>query len=222
MLRPAVVLSLLLAACGGGGSQNPGDDDDDVDAPPPIDADLPNIDSSIDKSAGCVSNFGNDLTDGFGRLDGILVAVVPPGSDCPRPNDDHIILEVRQGGKVFRMVGAVISGSGNPVMAMAERDAALTGPAWSEGWHPGIAFDYVTTMGLHRLDFTPTPMQDMVDAIDRAAVINGKISIFATVEDQHDSAHLIHRNEGNKDGAIVIDAAGSPHYMMFRFDNQLF
>jgi hypothetical protein len=216
-----VLFVLALVACGGGGSQTP-PGDDDIDAPPPIDAKGPNPDSNIDKSAGCVSSFGNDLTDGFGRLDGILVAVVPPGSDCPRPNDDHIILEVRQGGKVYRMVGAVISGSGNPVMAMSERDQALVGRAWSEGWHPGIAFDYVATMGLHRLDFTPTPMQDMVDAIDRAAVIGGKISIFATVENQHDSAHLIHRNDSNKDGAIVIDAAGSPHYMMFRFDNQLF
>ncbi len=217
MLRLAPLL--LIVACRGGSDPDPGVD---PDAPKPIDADLPNIDSSIDKSAGCVSSFGNDLTDGFGRLDGILVAVVPPGSDCPRPNDDHIILEVRLNGQVYRMVGAVISGSGNPVMAMAERDHALTGAAWSEGWHPGIPLDYVADMGLHRLDFAPTPMQDMVDAIDRAAIIGGKVSIYATVEQQHDSAHLIHRNESTKDGAIVINADTSPHFMMFRFDNQLF
>jgi hypothetical protein len=221
-MRPGVRIALAVAAslagCGG---------NDPVpampDTPPPVDAPGPRPDSSIDKSAGCVGQFGNALTDGFGRLDGTLIAVVPPGSDCPRPNSTHLILEVRQGGAVYRMVAAVVSDFGNPVMALAERDAALAGPAWQEGWHPGVGFDYVSTMGLHRLDFVPSPMQDLVDTIDRAAVIGGKISVFATVEQQHDSAHLIHRNQSNQDGAIVFGAdSASPHYFMLRFDNQLF
>ena len=37
-----------------------------------------------------------------------------------------------------------------------------------------------------------------------------------------DSAHLIHRNQSNKDGAIVFGADTSPHYFLLRFDNQLF
>jgi hypothetical protein len=218
VVRIALV-AVALVGCGGGGPAP-----SSPDSPPPVlDAPGPRPDSSIDKSAGCVSQFGDALTEGFGRLDGTLVAVVPPGSDCPRPNSTHIILEVRQGGDVYRMVTAIVSDFGNPVMALAERDAALAGPAWQEGWHLGVAFDYVNTLGLHRLDFTPTPMQDLIDTIDRAAVIGSRVSVFATVEDQHDSAHLIHRNQSNRDGAIVFDADGaSPHYFLLRFDNQLF
>jgi hypothetical protein len=66
-------------------------------------------DSGVDKSGPCVDTFGTSLTDGVGRLDATVIAVVPPGSDCPRPNSTHLILEVRQGGGRHRMV-AVRSG----------------------------------------------------------------------------------------------------------------
>jgi hypothetical protein len=214
-----IALIAVLAACGGGDPSVVDPDATPVADGPPG----PRPDSSIDKSAGCVNNFGDDLTEGFGRLDGTLVAVVPPGSDCPRPNSTHIILQVRQGGDVYRMVAAVVSDFGNPDMALLEREAPLAGPAWQEGWHLGVPFDYVATMGAHRLDFTPVAKQDLVDAIDRAAAIGGRVSVFATVEQQHDSAHLIHRNQSNRDGAIVFGADGaSPRYFLLRFDNQLF
>jgi hypothetical protein len=179
---------------------------------------------AVDNEAGCVSEFGQDMANGFGRFDGTLVAVVPPGSFCPRPNATHIILEVRANEQVYRMVAAVMSSRGVPTMALAERDAALVGPAWSEGWHVGTeyTFDYVDNMNLHRLDFMPLMKDDMVDAIDRKMIVGGKVSVFATVEDQPDSAHLVHRNTHGQDGAIIVNADGSPHYLMLRFDNQLF
>lgn len=179
---------------------------------------------SVDNSVGCVSNFGQDLANGFGRFDGTLVAMVPPGSHCPQPNSTHIILEVRGNGQVYRMVAAVTSSVGVPTMALTERDAALVGPAWSEGWHLGtdVAFDFVDNFNLHRADFTPLAKQDLIDAINRQLVVGGKISVFATVEDLPDSAHLIHRNSPGRDGAIILDADTNPHYLMVRFDNQLF
>lgn len=179
---------------------------------------------AVDNSAGCVDTFGQDLANGFGRFDGTLVALVPPGSLCPWPNSTHVILEVRANEKVYRMVAAVMSSSGVPTMALAQRDAALVGPAWSEGWHvgPEYTFDYVDNMNLHRLDFTPLMKDEMIAEIDRQVVVGGKVSVFATVEDQPDSAHLVHRNSHGKDGAIIINADMSPHYLMLRFDNQLF
>jgi hypothetical protein len=179
-------------------------------------------DSGIDKSGPCVDTFGNNLTDGVGRLDATVIAVVPPGSDCPRPNSTHLILEVRQGGEAYRMVTAVRSSVGNPDMALAERDAPLTGPAWEEGWHLGVTLDYVNDLGVHRLDFNPMPMPELVDAITAPIELGARVSIYATVEDQHDSAHLIHRNFTNADGAIVVRADTAPHYLLLRFDNQLF
>ena len=121
-----------------------------------------------------------------------------------------------------RMVAAVESTVGEPKMAFASKDAALVGPAWSDGWHLDTDFDYVTHLGLHRLDLAPMPMFDLADAITGPITIGAKISVFATVENSDDSAHLIHRNEINHDGAFVIDPDGSPTYLVTRFDNQLF
>lgn len=205
---------LVLAGCGNAQDALPVDaaaiDAAQPDAPP------------IDKSGACVDSFGNSLTDGFGRLDGTVVAILPPASDCPHSNSTHLILEVRQHGEVYRIVTAVVSTVGNPVMALAERDAALVGPPWQEGWHVGTAFDFVTHMGVHRLDFTPTPTDALVGTITRRIELGSRISVFATVEDADDSAHLIHRNTQDADGAIVLDADTAPHYVMLRFDNQLF
>ncbi len=177
----------------------------------------------LDKSEGCVGTFGDKLTEGHGRLDGTVVAVLAPGNTtCPRPNNDHLILEVRMGGDVYRMVAAMESTVGEPNMAFATKAAALTGPAWSDGWHLDAPLDYVEDLGLHRLDFTPMPMFDLADAVTGPIVIGARISVYATVENSDDSAHLIHRNFAGLDGAFVIDPEGSPQYLALRFDNQLF
>ena len=89
----------------------------------------------LDKSEGCVGTFGDKLTEGHGRLDGTVVAVLAPGNTtCPRPNNDHLILEVRMGGQVYRMVAAMESTVGEPNMAFATKAAPLTGPAWRTSW----------------------------------------------------------------------------------------
>jgi hypothetical protein len=208
MSRPLACAALLLVACTRSPSAAP-------------DADL--TDAAIDKSAPCVGTFGGDLVNGFGRLDGTVLAIVPPGNTtCPFPNSTHVVLEVQQAGKAYRMVATVKSSSGNPVMAFAERDAPLAGPAWEEGWHLGVALDYVTTLGLHRADFAATELPALVDAVSAELELGARISVYATVEDQPDSAHLIHRNATDADGAIVTHADTTPHYLLFRFDNQLF
>ena len=214
-MKPVVLVAL--AACGSSRATNP-----DIDAPPdqPIDA---RPDAVPDKSGPCVGNFGNSAVDGYSRFDGTLVAVLAPGNTtCPKPNSTHMILEIRVNGDVYRMVAAMQSETGNPMMAFAERDGALTGPAWQDGQHLGVAMDYVATHNLHRLDFTPMDMPTLTDAVTARVTLGAHISVYATVENANDSAHLIHRNQTNQDGAIVIDPETSPHYLMFRFDNQLF
>ncbi|HEU0031737.1 MAG TPA: hypothetical protein VFQ53_13965 [Kofleriaceae bacterium] len=218
--RTALAFALLVA-CRGESATQP-------DARPPgdgqaTDALRPDAPPFVDKSGPCVGTFGSDLPNGFGRLDGTIVAVLAPGNTtCARPNDTHMIIEVRSGGEVYRMVVAVVSAVGNPDMALAERDAALSGPAWSDGFHLDAPLDYVQTLDLHRLDFTATPMSDLVAIINDQLELGARVSVYATVEDIPDSAHLIHRNQTNQDGAIVIDPDTAPHYLLLRFDNQLF
>ncbi len=77
-------------------------------------------------------------------------------------------------------------------------------------------------MGLHRLDFTPTDEANLVYRITDQLTIGAHVSVFASVENSDSSAHLVHRNQSNEDGAIVIDPDTNPHYLMLRFDDQLF
>jgi hypothetical protein len=215
-----VALIGLVAACRGG---EPAPEEPDIDGPPPmaIDAARPDV-PHVDKSGDCVGTFGNDLVDGFFRFDATVIAIVPPGSSCPRPNNDHIILEIRMNGDAYRMVAAVESSFGNPDMAIAERDAPLVGPPWQEGAHSGISFDYVNDLGLHRLDFLPTPKDEMIDRLTFPIDVGARVSVFAHVEQADDSAHLVHRNGSGQDGAIVIHPDTTPRYLALRFDNQLF
>lgn len=166
------------------------------------------------KAAACASTFGNALTDSFGRADGTIVAVVPAGHPtCPQPNGTHLVLQMTIDGAVYRMVTNL------DVLTHAV-DAPLAGGTWSEGWHPGVQFDYATTLGVTANDFdlNPSPEAWITNQLE----IGAHVSVFATSQSYHDSAHLVHRNTTNMDGAIVVDPETSPHYLLFRFSNQAF
>jgi hypothetical protein len=154
-------------------------------------------------AAACASSFGSALTDAFGRLDGTLLAIVPPGdNDCAQPNSTHVVVQVTANGAAYRMVVNVVSESGDP-------DAAL---------------DYVTTLGATMSSFTPTSEAQAVARIEQALTIGAHVSVYATSSGGSDaaSAHLVHRNATNADGAIVIDPETAPHYLLSAFDDQTF
>lgn len=166
--------------------------------------------------------FGTGLPVGFGRIDGTVLAVVPPGYQCPLPNRTHLIIEVQTAAGVYRMVVDVLSNQGNPNVFFHELDARLAGDAWADGWHPAQQLDYPTTLGIHTLDFVETREADLVEAISAQIDLGARISIFATVGDESDSAHLVHKQTPNGDGAIVVHPDTAPHYLTLRFDEQLF
>src|SRR5436305_1469514 len=47
------------------------------------------------------------------------------------------------------------------------------------------------------------------------------VSVFASTSGG-DSAHLVHRNLTDQDGAIVVDPTGAPLYLLFAFADQSF
>jgi hypothetical protein len=180
---------------------------------------------ATDKSAGCASTFGTALTNAFGRLDGTLVAIVEPGNmRCAMPNSTHVVVQVMAQGAVYRMVANVLSTSSDPHVWLGATDHALVGEAWSEGWHPDEQLDYALTLGVGKASFTqadePTAVARIVDGL----TIGAHLSVYATSSGgaQADSAHLIHRNSTNADGAIVIDPESAPHYLLTAFPEQSF
>jgi hypothetical protein len=184
------------------------------------------IDAPLDKAGACAVVFGSSLTNSFGRLDGTVRAVVPPGHPtCPMPNGTHLVLQVTMAGEAYRMVTNVLSDSGPPQVYLYELDAPLAGPAWAEGWHPGYQLDYTSTLHVTSDQFVAHDMPTTVDMITGRIELGTKISVFATSSGgvNASGAHLIHRNLTNADGAIVIGPdTATPHYMLFRFDEQAF
>ncbi len=182
-------------------------------------------DAAVDKSATCAATFGMDLTPAFARIDGTVVAIVPPGDEaCAEPNSTHLVIQVMMGGAVYRLVVDVLSNQGSPNVLFDEIDAPLAGDAWSDGWHTDAPLDYVTTLGVHSTDFTAMVEGDLVTKITSEIDLGAKISIYATAtSSEPDSAHLVHRNLTNEDGAIVLGPDGtSPHYLLMHFDEQTF
>jgi hypothetical protein len=169
-----------------------------------------------------VSSFGSALTNAFGRLDGSILAVVEPGNtECAMPNSTHVVLQVTTGGAAYRMVVNVLSTSSDPHVFLGETDAPLAGDPWSDGWHPGVQLDYVSTLAVTKAMFTQSDQAAAVARLETDLVPGAKVSVFAT-SSGGDSAHLVHRNAANRDGAIVLAPDTAPHYLLTAFPDQSF
>jgi len=171
----------------------------------------------------CVSSFGSAMTAVYGRLDGILVAIVDPNttSAC-RGDDNHIHLQIRVNGNIEDIAVNNASTSGSPNVDFRTVNAALRGGAWSEGWHPGQTLDYANNLGVSSTSFTERTPAQIVSLVDAALANANHVSIFTTGFDAT-GGHLIHRNPTNHDGAIVINPlSANPQYLLFHFVTQSF
>ena len=167
----------------------------------------------------CTSSFGNGLSGSVGRIDGQLVAVVAAGTHTCHGDSTHVHLQVLAQGQVYDVAVNVDGGN------MAEKDLALPGAAWSEGWHAGQRIDYVHDLGLHSTDFQfHGPVSQLDNDLETALASANHISVFATAY-SHGGMHLIHRSTSSSgaDGAVVTDPLSpTAHVYAFHFANQSF
>lgn len=174
----------------------------------------------------CAQTFGGALTAGFGRLDGTLRAIVRPGVEgCGPVNGSHLVLQLDVQGAPYRVVINVASDRGDDRRVRLDtRTHALPAPAFSEGWHLGVTLDYVTEFALHSTDFTPYERDALVAEVLRGARVGAPVAVYSTNGGSYrDSTHLVHRNGGNHDGAVVFDPQGaSPTWLLFHFVEQTF
>lgn len=222
-MRLALVLLLsLLAACASAPPE--GDDAGLPDASVDAGLDAGDVDAGT-KADGCADTFGAAFTNAFGRADGTVVAVVPPGWQCPLPNGDHVVIQVRIDGGVQRLVVNVQSSFGDPNIRMRTLSAPLPAPAYEEGWHPGVALDY-PTLGVHSDGgWDALTLEDAAARIYDAVDVGAPLSVYATSSggSYAGSAHLIHRNGSQHDGAIVTGPTGAqPTWLLFHFADQSF
>ena len=175
----------------------------------------------------CATTFGSALTEGFGRIDGTVYAVQKPSDTmCTFPNSDHVILQVLMNGAVYRLVVNVQSdrAGSDPKILVATLPHALPAPAFAEGWHTDAPLDYATSLGAHSdASFTALTLADATTKIATDVKVGDPISVYGTSgAGRPESAHLIHRNATNADGALVLSPTASPQFMLFHFDNQTF
>jgi len=223
-LAPALALALT-AGCGG--DSGPGDADAaplSFDATPVVvpdaAADAQDLPDGLPTRVPCTNNLGAGLTTEHGRLDGTLVALVQPGANGCNGDADHLHLQVLMNGSTYDVA---INVSDPNLVYFAERDLALPGIAWSEGWHanPVGALDYVG-LGLHAVDFTPTAKAALAAQITSELADANHISVYMTGYGP-DGGHNVHRRGLSVDGAIVIrPLSATPHQLFFHFANQNF
>jgi hypothetical protein len=110
----------------------------------------------------------------------------------------------------------------DPRVRLATHVASLPGAPFSDGWHAGESLDYVGTLGLHDSAFTPYEMQPLVEAITGPLTVGAPVSVYAT-SSGGDSAHLVHRNKLDQDGAIVVNPnTATPTFLLLAFSTQSF
>jgi len=227
----AITLALTVtASCSSTGEASPpaADAAPDQTQAPDAAEDAGTVDTGPDGA--CASVFGTGLTEGFGRLDGVVHAVQKPtDTACPQPNSDHVIVQVAMNGDIYRMVVNVQSDRAgqDPKIRYAEVPHDLPAPPFEEGWHTGVPLDYANMLGVHSDGgFAPLAMNDAVAKIVAAVKVGAPVAVYAeSGAGRPESAHLIHRNSGgnNSDGAIVVDPDGaSPTFLLFHFDGQSF
>jgi hypothetical protein len=172
----------------------------------------------------CVSTFGQAIGNvGFARFDGTVVAALAPNfQGCTAPNKTHVVVEIQVGKDVYRMVMNVDDDTALGSILTREIDHALVGPAWADGWHTGIALDYLKDLGLHQSDFKQSKTADASNAIASVLEKGAKVSFYATAQGEADSAHLVHRNGYGHDGALVVNVEGTPHWLLFDFQSKNF
>lgn len=182
-------------------------------------------DGSIDKAARCASTFGTALPAGFGRIDGTVVAIVQPkDKQCALPNNDHVIVQVKMQGAVYRIVVNVQSDRAGADIRVfyLEKPVKLPAPAWAEGFHGGVALDYVKDFGVKAAEFSPIALAPLSEKIAAVIPLDAKIAVYSDGTGGS-STHLVHRNDGTKDGALILDPDGpSPKAMLFHFATQDF
>jgi len=215
------LFAVFLLACSNGST--PADASTD-DAATIDESDATDAAIDVDKSASCAASFGQAIgAVGFARFDGTIVAVVPPDDQaCAEPNSTHLVLQIQAQGAVYRMVIDVDDKAAPGTIHTAEIQHALLGGAWADGWH-SVPLDYVGDLAEHAGSFTSTDTASAVAWATAPLAIGAHVSVFATAQGEADSAHLVHRNFTNQDGAIVVDPeSASPTWLLFAFSDQNF
>jgi hypothetical protein len=218
---------VVLAICAGC-SHSPGASTSDGAPVSGSDAAMMTVDDGTPTRQTCTSSFGNALSaqPTFGRLDGFLVAIVPPGNMASCNDDDsHVHLQVRMNGAIYDVAIDVTDAATHmDDVHTTTLDVPMPdGEPWTEGWHTGatVLADYVA-LGVHDTALTLETKGALVQLIQTDLATANHVSVYTTSYGP-DGGHLVHRNGGGHDGILVTEPLSSPsHLRLFSFTDQSF
>ncbi len=160
------------------------------------------------------------MTSSFGRLDGFLVAIVPPGGSHCQSDASHVHLQVKVNGAVYD-VAVNVGSTGMQDVHSTTRDAPMPGMPWTEGWHANVTDDY-TALGVHSSDLPLGTVAQLTSDITAELASVNHISVFATGYGPS-GGHLVHHNSSGHDGLIVTrPLSATAHLRLFSFTSQTF
>jgi hypothetical protein len=226
-------IALVVACSSDGAASEPGVGSDAAvhdDGPQP---EAESADAGVDSAptGKCADMFGAALTEGFGRIDGVVHAVqTPSDKDCAMPDKDHVIVQVLMEGAVYRMVVNLVSdvGGADTKIRIASFPHALPAPDYAEGWRTGLPLDYANILGAHSGDagFAPLTLDEAVTKITAEVKVGDPVSVYAvSAAGQAASAEHVYRGDPgkNEDGAIVVGpSSATPRFLLFHLTGQTF
>ena len=216
-LAPARGILGLVAACGGSPAAVDATGAGDATG----DATAMHVDDGAPTRQACTNTLGSALGSTFGRMDGFLVAIVPPGGGPCNADSTHVHLQVKMTGAIYDIAVDVGGTNGVDDVHTIARDFAMPGGPWVEGFHAGIPTDY-PSLGVHAVDLVLHTHQEMTSILMTDLATANHISVYATPYGP-DGAHLVHRNSGGRDGMIVTEPLSTPsHAQLLSFTSQTF
>jgi hypothetical protein len=106
------------------------------------------------------------------------------------------------------MVVNVLSNGADPDIRVRGLTAPLPAPAFAPGWHPGLTLDYPRDLGVHSgAGWDALSLTAATARIADPIQVGAPIAVYASSSGgtYSHSTHLVHRNGGDADGALVID-----------------
>lgn len=171
--------------------------------------------------APCTDRFGHALTPAFGRLDGLLVALVPPRTPRCKSDERHLHLQLEVDGEAYD-VAVPLGDPATGDVLFKEVRAPVPGGPWRAGWSPGLSLDYVRTFSAHAADFVVLSRDDLLRQLQMELVTKRRVSVWGTGYGPG-GVHEVHRSSAQHDGTIALDP-DSPRsrFLLFRFARQRF
>lgn len=167
------------------------------------------------------SELANDLPlEQMGALEGLLVAIVPPGNKSCPSDPDHLHLQIAVGSKRYDVAITIDSDIGAPLAIYTQKRAVSPIPA--DGWAT-VTLSYEKDLAVPSADFTALARDAMLARLQTELASAARVRIFGLSYTDGTGLHKVHRNGRDGDGLILIHHVdGGDRALALRFSNDVF